>query len=106
MTVTQEKLIHALNNGIRLSILESLKVGPKNVSELVKIVGAGQSNVSQHLACLRGCSLIRQSRQGKYYYYELVNGEVTHFLDEMAVVIKSLNWQDDQTSVACEHHMP
>lgn len=106
MSVTQEKLLHALNNQIRLAILAALKSGKKNVTELTTLIDAKQSNISQHLACLRGCGLIRQTRQGKYYYYELVNSEVSRLLDEMDVVIKSLNWTNEQTQVACAEHMP
>ncbi|MFL2028273.1 ArsR/SmtB family transcription factor [Loigolactobacillus zhaoyuanensis] len=106
MTVTQEKLLHALNNRVRLAILEALKSGKKNVTELTDLIDAKQSNISQHLACLRGCGLIQQTRQGKYYYYEIVNTDIIHFLDEMTVVINSLNWTNEQTKVTCQSHMP
>lgn len=106
MTVTQAKLIHALNNQIRLAILENSQAGPKNVTQLVNAVGASQSNVSQHLACLRDCGLIQQTRQGKFYYYKLTNHEIMTLLTQMSRVIDSLNWQEETTQVACPSHMP
>ncbi|GAB5054339.1 MULTISPECIES: metalloregulator ArsR/SmtB family transcription factor [Pediococcus] len=106
MTITQQKLIHALNNEVRLAILETLKSGSKNVTELTEKINSSQSNISQHLACLRDCKLITQNRRGKYYYYQLATPEITHLLAEMDLVIKSLNWKNNEVSVACKSDMP
>jgi ArsR family transcriptional regulator len=44
---------------------------PLNVSELVSLVGVGQSSVSHHLAKLKGLELIREERQAGFTYYSL-----------------------------------
>ena len=51
-------LFHGLSDRTRLSILLSLLDGERSVSEIVVAVGASQSNVSNHLACLKGCGLV------------------------------------------------
>ena len=42
----------------RLAILLELLPGERRVSDLVEAVGGSQSNVSGHLACLKGCGLV------------------------------------------------
>lgn len=61
----------ALGDPTRLRILRLLAEAPLNVSELVSLVGIGQSSVSHHLAKLRGLDLIREERQAGYTYYSL-----------------------------------
>lgn len=51
-------LFHGMSDPTRLSILLALLGGERRVGELVELVGSSQSNVSNHLACLRGCGLV------------------------------------------------
>lgn len=55
----------------RLKILEALRSGPLTVGEIVKQTELSQSNVSNHLACLRDCGLVVASQQGRYVLYRL-----------------------------------
>jgi DNA-binding transcriptional ArsR family regulator len=55
----------------RLSILDSLRSGPLSVSEIVSVTGLSQSNVSNHLACLRDCGLVLFEQQGRYVRYKI-----------------------------------
>jgi ArsR family transcriptional regulator len=64
----------ALGDPTRLRILRLVAEAPLNVSELVAIVGASQSNVSHHLAKLRALDLVREERQGAYTFYTLAIG--------------------------------
>lgn len=52
------ELFHGMSDPTRLSILLALLGGERRVGELVELVGSSQSNVSNHLACLRGCGLV------------------------------------------------
>jgi ubiquinone/menaquinone biosynthesis C-methylase UbiE/DNA-binding transcriptional ArsR family regulator len=61
----------ALGDPTRLRILRLVAEAPLNVSELVSLVGVGQSSVSHHLAKLRGLALIREERQAGFTYYSL-----------------------------------
>ncbi len=52
------RLFHGLSDPTRLSILLELLDGERRVTDLVAAVGSSQSNVSNHLACLRECGLV------------------------------------------------
>ncbi len=74
------KLFRGFADGSRLSILEALRSGPATVSALVEATGLSQSNVSNHLSCLRDCGLVLSTQQGRYVSYELSDGRVDALL--------------------------
>jgi ArsR family transcriptional regulator len=61
----------ALGDPTRLRILRLLAENSLNVSELVSLIGVGQSSVSHHLTKLKGLGLIREERQGGFSYHSL-----------------------------------
>ena len=65
------RLFKVLGDPTRLRILEALLSGERTVSELVDIVGAPQSRVSNHLACLKWCRLVTSERRGRNVIYRL-----------------------------------
>lgn len=64
-----------LGDPTRLRILRLLARAPLNVSELVSLVGVGQSSVSHHLGKLKGLDLIEEERQAGFTYYSLAVDE-------------------------------
>ena len=74
------KLIHGLSNETRLQVLEILKEGENTVSELMEKIGCNQSNLSQHLSCLKECGFIVSRQSGKYVYYSLANTDLLDYL--------------------------
>jgi len=52
----------------------------KNVSEICEITGLGQSNASNHLACLLGCRLVTRHQRGRFAYYRLSDTRVEALL--------------------------
>ncbi len=76
------KLFRGLADSTRLSILEALRDDEKNTSEIVKKTAHNQSNVSNHLACLLDCGLVKNRREGKNIYYRLNNEKVLKLLEE------------------------
>jgi DNA-binding transcriptional ArsR family regulator len=76
----QAKLFRGFSDPSRLSILEALGDGPLNVSEIVEATGLTQSNVSNHLACLRDCGLLVAEQRGRFVYYELSDERVRQLL--------------------------
>ncbi len=74
------KLFRGFSDPSRLKILEVLKDRPLVVNEIVEITGLGQSNVSNHLACLRECGLVECEQNGKFVKYRLSDKKVSHFL--------------------------
>lgn len=75
------KLFRGFGDPSRLSILETLRVGPKKVGEIVLATGLTQPNVSSHLSCLRDCGLVSTQQQGKYVIYQLSDPRVQSLLD-------------------------
>lgn len=65
------KFFRGLADPSRLSILEVLRDGPRNVSEIIGATGLSQSNTSMHLDCLHCCGLVARDRQGRYVYYRI-----------------------------------
>ena len=76
----QAKLFRGFSDPSRLSILESLRDGPLTVSEIVETTGLTQSNVSNHLGCLRDCGLVTAHQQGRFVHYELSDKRVGKLL--------------------------
>ena len=61
----------ALADGTRRRILTRLLDGPAYPAGLADTLRASRSNVSNHLACLRGCGLVSAVREGRQVRYEL-----------------------------------
>lgn len=74
------KLFRGFGDPSRLSILESLRDGPMTVGEIVTATGLSQSNVSNHLGCLRDCGLVLAEQEGRYVTYHLSDDRVGDLL--------------------------
>jgi ArsR family transcriptional regulator, cadmium/lead-responsive transcriptional repressor len=79
-TTLKAKLFRGFADRSRLGILEALRAGPRTVSALVEATGLSQSNVSNHLSCLRDCGLVVSTQQGRYVSYQLSDGRVHDLL--------------------------
>lgn len=95
------KLVHGFSNKTRLQILESIKDKEKTVSQIVEEINGNQSNISQHLACLKGCGIIVGRNEGKYCYYSLRNQHIRDLLTMFDAVLEDV--QNDVES--CERHI-
>ncbi len=74
------KFFRGLGDPTRLSILEALLEGEKNVSEIIAKTSLSQSNCSGHLSCLKECGLVTCRRDGHFIYYRLAAPEVSLLL--------------------------
>ena len=74
------KLFRGLGEPSRLAILETLREGPKTVSDIVAATGLSQPNASNHLACLRDCGLVRSEPSGRFVTYTLSDERVSGLL--------------------------
>lgn len=81
------RMCKALNDPKRLVILYALGEGPCSVSELCEVLGAPQSNVSQHLAVLRDRGLVDTERQGNTVVYSLRHPKVLAAIDLLREVM-------------------
>ena len=90
------KLIHGFSNKTRIQILECIKEEEKTVSQIVEERKGSQSNISQHLACLKGCGIIVGRNEGKYMYYSLRNQHIRDLLSMFDLIL-----EDVENDVAC-----
>jgi ArsR family transcriptional regulator, cadmium/lead-responsive transcriptional repressor len=74
------KLFRGFSDPSRLAILDTLRQGAMTVGEIVEETGLSQSNVSNHLGCLRDCGLVTAEQDGRFVYYALSDKRVEHFL--------------------------
>lgn len=76
----QAKFFRGFADPSRLSILEALRAGPLPVSEIVRLTGLSQPNVSNHLGCLRDCGLVKAEQRGRFVYYQLSDQRIEQLL--------------------------
>lgn len=70
------KFFKGLGDPTRLRIVEALLEKERNVSELIKLIGVPQSNISNHLACLKWCGYITSRKEGTSVYYQITDDRV------------------------------
>jgi DNA-binding transcriptional ArsR family regulator len=81
------RFFSVLGDPTRLRLLEALLDGERSVSELVQLVGAPQSRVSNHLACLKWCRFAQAERRGRMVFYSVTDPmvrELIHLARAMA----------------------
>ena len=66
-----QNTLKALSDPIRRQILELLKTGRMPAGEIAEKFPVSGAAVSKHLAVLKEADLIRDTREGKFIYYEL-----------------------------------
>jgi ArsR family transcriptional regulator, nickel/cobalt-responsive transcriptional repressor len=64
-------MLQALAEPNRIRIIESLRTGPKNVTELAKLLNVEIVNVSHHLGVLRTAGLVQDEKHGRFVVYSL-----------------------------------
>ena len=81
----------ALSDPIRREILELLKSGRLSAGEIAEKFPVSGAAISKHLSVLKDADLIRDTREGKYIYYDL-NASV---LEEILLFVKDLKGEND-----------
>jgi len=79
-------ITQALGDPLRLAVLHHLMAGPASVSELMTVVGAEQSRLSNHLALLRERGLVRATRHGRQVIYELHDAAVGRLVESLGQI--------------------
>lgn len=74
----------ALADPARCRILLCLLHEPHYPTELAEHLGLTKANMSNHLACLRGCGLVTAVQEGRRQRYELADARLAHALDDLA----------------------
>ena len=60
--------------------------GPAYPAELADLLATGRANVSNHLACLRGCGLVTAEREGRFVRYQVAHPALAEALRLLAGV--------------------
>lgn len=88
--------LKALSDPIRREILNLLKAGRLSAGEISDHFPVTDASISRHLSVLKDAELIRDTREGKFIFYDL-NVSV---LEEIMLWIKDLKGdQDNETLV-------
>ena len=83
--------LRALSDPIRREILDLLKGGRLSAGEIVAHFDVTGAAISRHLSVLKDADLIRDTREGKYIYYELN----TSVLEDIMLWIATLKGDND-----------
>ena len=78
--------LKALSDPIRRQILDMLKPGRLSAGEIAEAFPVSGAAVSKHLSVLKEADLIRDTREGKFIYYELN----TSVLEEVMLWLSTL----------------
>ena len=81
-----QNTMRALADPIRREILNMLRSGRMSAGEITERFDVTAAAISRHLSVLREADLIRDTREGKYIYYDL-NASV---LEEIMLWISEL----------------
>ena len=82
--------LKALSDPIRREILNLLKRGRLSAGEISGHFPVTDASISRHLSVLKDADLIRDTREGKFIYYEL-NASV---LEEILLWIRDLKGEE------------
>ena len=86
-----QNTLKALSDPIRREILNLLKHKTMSAGEIVEHFSVTGASISRHLSILKEADLIRDTREGKYNYYELN----TSVLEEIMLWITELKGEDN-----------
>lgn len=77
-----------LGEPLRLKLLAALTTEERNVGELVALTGAGQANVSKHLAALTQGGLVSRRKVGTSIYYAIADLAVSTLCDVVCASVQ------------------
>lgn len=82
---------HALSDPTRCRLLLALRDGCAYPADLAEALGVSRTNVSNHLACLRGCGLVVTVPQGRRVRYELADRRLAHALGDLVELAMAID---------------
>ena len=87
--------LRALADPIRREILGLLKAGRLSAGEITAHFDVTAASISRHLSVLKEADLIRDTREGKFIFYEL-NASV---LEEILLWVSALKGDKDHADI-------
>ena len=96
------RLGRAMADPTRSRILLELLQGPAYPADLARGLELTRSNVSNHLACLRGCGIVEASPEGRQTRYEISDPHLTRALGALVDVVLTVDEGEACAIVDCE----
>ena len=87
-----QKTLKALSDPIRREILNLLKSGRMSAGDIAGHFPVTDASVSRHLSVLKEADLIRDTREGKFIFYDIN----TSVLEEVMLWITALKGEDEK----------
>ncbi|WP_109776770.1 ArsR/SmtB family transcription factor [Quadrisphaera granulorum] len=82
---------HALSDATRARLLLSLRSSPGYPADLAEELGVSRQNLSNHLACLRGCGLVVTAQEGRRVRYALTDAALGHALGDLLAAVAAVD---------------
>ena len=86
-----QKTMKALSDPVRREILGLLKDGRKSAGDIARHFAITDAAISRHLSVLKEADLIRDTREGKFIFYDL-NASV---LEEILLWVSALKGESE-----------
>jgi len=83
----------AFSNKTRFEIIKLLRLGSRNVNQIVQDTGFEQSRVSHNLKCLEDCGFVNSEKNGNNKLYKL---DETHILPILNEIDKHIETYDER----------
>ena len=80
------RLGRAMADPTRSRILLALTEAPGYPAQLARDLGLTRTNVSNHLACLRGCGIVVAEAEGRQTRYEIADPHLAAAIDQLLAV--------------------
>jgi len=97
------RLGRAMSDPTRSRVLLSLLENPGYPAELARDLELSRSNVSNHLACLRGCGIVVAVPEGRQTRYEIADPHLANAISSLMTVVLAVDegspCADDDCSV-------
>ena len=97
------RLGRAMADPTRSRVLLSLLESPGYPAELARDLELTRSNVSNHLACLRGCGIVVAVPEGRQTRYEIADPHLANAISSLMTVVLAVDegspCADDDCSV-------
>ncbi len=78
-----------LGDPLRVRILDLLRDGEQSVNALSEQLGAGQQNVSKHLALLADAGMLARRKEGNRIYYRIADDGVFALCEQVCGSVQS-----------------
>ncbi len=95
------RLGRAMADETRARILLSLLQQPGYPAALAEDLTLTRTNVSNHLACLRGCGIVVATPEGRRTRYEIADQHIARALDALVDVVLAVDDGADCIDPAC-----